>query len=154
MAFLESRRGLLDGVVFSGGEPTLQAALPDAIREARQLGFRIGLHSAGPYPERLAAVLPLIDWIGFDVKAAFDEYERITTVPGSGVRANVSLSHVLASGVKCDIRTTVHKSLLDSAALTRLTADLDAMGVENHRIQEFRAAGCNNQELISAFMTG
>src|SRR5690606_38132990 len=50
--FLKSRRGLLDGVVFSGGEPTLQSALPQAIAEVRDLGFRIGLHTAGPYPGR------------------------------------------------------------------------------------------------------
>jgi pyruvate formate lyase activating enzyme len=48
LSFLKSRRGLLDGVVFSGGEPTLQVALPDAIRAVRELGFRIGLHTAGP----------------------------------------------------------------------------------------------------------
>lgn len=77
MTWLESRRGLLDGVVFSGGEPTLQAALPDAVREVRRLGFRIGLHTAGPYPKRLATLLPWLDWVGFDVKA------RSTITPGS-----------------------------------------------------------------------
>ena len=69
--FLKSRRGLLDGVVFSGGEPTLQSALPQAIAEVRDLGFRIGLHTAGPYPGRLAQVLPLVDWVGFDIKTPF-----------------------------------------------------------------------------------
>ncbi len=68
LAFLQSRRGLLDGVVFSGGEPTLQAALPAALAEVRAMGFATGLHTGGMYPERLAAVLPLLDWVGLDVK--------------------------------------------------------------------------------------
>jgi pyruvate formate lyase activating enzyme len=139
MSFLDSRRGLLDGVVFSGGEPTLQAALPEAMREVAALGFRIGLHSAGPYPERLAAVLPLIDWIGFDVKAAFADYARITGVPGSGDKARQSLRHVLESGVACEIRTTVHTGLLGPQQLTDLAADLAAAGVAQHKIQPFRA---------------
>ncbi|GAA3844939.1 anaerobic ribonucleoside-triphosphate reductase activating protein [[Pseudomonas] carboxydohydrogena] len=138
MSFLGSRRGLLDGVVFSGGEPTLQATLPEAMRAVRALGFRIGLHSAGPYPERLANVLPLIDWIGFDVKAAFDDYARITGVPGSGDKARESLRHVLASGVTCEIRTTVHTALLNPQQLAALASDLAAAGVVQHKIQPFR----------------
>ncbi len=148
LSFLGSRRGLLDGVVFSGGEPTLQAALPEAMREVRALGFRVGLHTAAPYPARLAEVLPLVDWIGFDVKAAFDEYERITGAAGSGVKAEASLVQVLASGVACDIRTTVHDALLDHAALERLASDLAALGVREHRLQPFRAAGCTTAALL------
>ena len=148
MSFLESRCGLLDGVVFSGGEPTLQAALPEAMRAVRALGFRIGLHTAGPYPGRLTEVLPLVDWIGFDVKAAFEEYEGITAVAGSGGKARQSLLHVLASGIPTDIRTTVHDALLDAAALERLAVDLDALGVSGHRLQAFRATGCTNAALL------
>jgi len=139
MSFLDSRRRLLDGVVFSGGEPTLQAALPEAMREARALGFRIGLHTAGPYPERLAAVLPLVDWVGFDVKAAFSDYERITGVVGSGAKARASLMLVLESGIASDIRTTVPPALLDAAALAQLSAELNALGLRDHRLQPFRA---------------
>lgn len=149
MDFLVSRRGLLDGVVFSGGEPTLQAALPDAISAVRGLGFRIGLHSAGPYPGRLAQVLPLIDWIGFDVKAAFAEYQRVTGVAGSGAKGRASLLKVLASGIACDVRTTVHDLLLDELALARLTTELETLGVPAHRLQPFRATGCTNPSLLA-----
>jgi len=149
LSFLDGRRGLLDGVVFSGGEPTLQAALQEAMRAVRALGFRIGLHTAGPYPARLAEVLPLVDWIGFDVKAAFDDYEQITAVAGSGTKARASLIQVLASDIACDIRTTVHDALLDRDALTRLASDLSALGVRDHRLQAFRAAGCTNAALLT-----
>ena len=55
--FLERRRGLLDGVVFSGGEPLIDAALPDAVKAVRAMGFAIGLHTGGAWPKRLAALL-------------------------------------------------------------------------------------------------
>lgn len=95
LAFLQSRRGLLDGVVFSGGEPTLQAALPAALAEVRAMGFATGLHTGGMYPERLAAVLPLLDWVGLDVKGPLHAYDGITGVPGSGKRAWESLQLVV-----------------------------------------------------------
>lgn len=150
VAFLKRRRGLLDGVVFSGGEPTLQSALPDAIKEVRAMGYRIGLHTAGPYPGRLAAVLPLIDWVGFDIKAPFAEYRGITQVPGSGAKALESLGHLLASGVAYEVRTTVHPALLDDAAMQRLLADLRALGIHGHKIQVFRPQGCADETLVPA----
>ncbi|NJO54558.1 MAG: anaerobic ribonucleoside-triphosphate reductase activating protein [Bacteroidales bacterium] len=147
LAFLEARRGLLDGVVFSGGEPTVQAALPAAVRAVRALGFRVGLHTGGGVPERLKAVLALLDWVGFDVKASFDDYARITGVPGSGEAARASLRLLLASGVACDLRTTVHPALLDDAALARLEDELAALGVTS-RLQPFRAGGCADVDLV------
>ncbi len=147
LAFLRRRQGLLDGVVFSGGEPTLQAALPDAMREARGLGFKIGLHTGGMYPARLAAVLPLVDWVGLDVKAPFADYAGITGVAESGTRARESLEQVLASGVAHEIRTTVHPALLADAEVVGLAHDLAARGVRRYVIQAFRSQGCRNDEL-------
>ncbi len=138
LAFLERRHGLLDGVVFSGGEPTAQTALPDAIRAARTLGFRVGLHTAGPWPERLAAVLPDLDWVGFDVKAPFEDYAAVTGVPGSGDTALASLRVLLGSGVTFEARATVHPALIDDAALDRLTDRLADMGVRHVAIQHAR----------------
>ncbi len=147
--FMRRRVGLLDGLVFSGGEPTLQQGLAAAMREVRALGFRVGLHTAGPYPERLAALLPLIDWVGFDAKAPFDDYARITSVPGSGARARESLLLVLASGVAYEVRTTVHPVLLDAAMLHKLAGTLTDLGVRHYTLQAFRSAGCPDSELES-----
>ncbi|ATL32964.1 radical SAM protein [Streptomyces formicae] len=54
---LGRRRGLLDGIVFSGGEPLLQPGLADAARAARSLGYAVGLHTGGAYPRRFGALL-------------------------------------------------------------------------------------------------
>jgi len=141
MAFLRTRVNLLDGVVFSGGEPTAQAALADAIREVRDLGFRIGLHTGGPTPARLEAVLPLVDWVGFDVKAPFADYERITQVAGSGERALASLRALVASGVPFEVRTTVHPDLLGDEDLERLSTELAEEGVSRWAVQAYRPDG-------------
>ena len=141
IALLQARRGLLDGVVFSGGEPTVQPALGDAMREVRALGFQVGLHTAGPLPERLEAVLPLVDWVGFDAKASFGEYERVTRVPGSGQRALASLRALVASGVPYEVRTTIHPDLLDAVAVDRLAAELAAEGVTAWAVQAYRPIG-------------
>ncbi|SDE68599.1 anaerobic ribonucleoside-triphosphate reductase activating protein [Rhodospira trueperi] len=138
LAFLEQRRGLLDGVVVSGGEPTAQRGLSDALDAVRALGFAVGLHTGGPWPDRLAAVLPPLDWVGFDVKAPFEEYAAITGVPGSGERARDSLRRLIASGVPFEARTTVHPALLEAAALDRLADDLAAMGVRDLVLQHAR----------------
>ncbi|MBK1636435.1 anaerobic ribonucleoside-triphosphate reductase activating protein [Rhodovulum adriaticum] len=144
---LTRRRGLLDGVVISGGEPTLQKGLADALREIRAMGFRTGLHTGGPYPARLAEVLPRLDWVGFDVKAPFDAYDRITGAPGSGAKARDSLILLRDSGVAFDLRTTVHPALLGPADLSRMDANLAALALPPSRRQPFRAAGCTDQAL-------
>ena len=132
--------------------PWIQAALPEAMDAVRALGFCIGPHTSGAVPERLAALLPLVDWVGFNVKAPFADYARITGVAGSGESARLSLSQLIASGVACDLRTTVHPAPLDDAALARLADDLAALGVTTH-LQPFRASGCIDAELIGSSKT-
>lgn len=138
LAFLERRRGLLDAVVFSGGEPTLQAALPDAMREVRAMGYEIGLHTAGIHPRRLRAVLPLADWIGMDIKTSFDEYACVTGVAGSGARAKQSMALIVASGIDHEFRTTVQAARLSAPQLLALARDLAASGVRHYVLQECR----------------
>lgn len=139
--FLLSRRGLLDAVVFSGGEPILQPRLLDAVAEARALGFRIGLHTTGMFPERFAALLPLLDWVGFDVKAPFAEYARIAGIDRSGENALKSLRRLLASGIPYEVRTTVHPSLLSTADMVDLKTQLLDLGVETFAVQQYRPQG-------------
>jgi len=145
--FLARRQWLLDAVVISGGEPLAQRALPAAMREVKKMGYRIGLHTGGAYPERLRAVLPHVDWIGFDVKAPFDAYASITGAPRSGEPARASLSLVLASGVQYEVRTTVHPRMLGAAAVESLAMDLSARGVRNYVLQDFRSTGCADERL-------
>jgi len=137
-------------VVFSGGEPTAQGALEAAIRQAHDMGFKVGLHTAGPYPRRLQRVLPYVSWVGFDVKTAFDCYTELTGAAGSGEATRRSLRALLASGVPHEVRTTVHAKLVSGAALLELAAELASLGVRRYVLQEFRAHGCSDAELSSS----
>jgi pyruvate formate lyase activating enzyme len=149
LAFLRRREGLLDAVVFSGGEPLAQRALGDAVRAVKQMDFKVGLHTGGAYPARLAQVLPLVDWVGFDAKAPFDAYSLITGVQDSGVDALASARLVIESGVAHEFRTTVHPRQLSPHAVRRLADDLARCGVRHYALQEFRAEGCANAALVS-----
>lgn len=126
--FLERRQGLLDAVVFSGGEPTLQTGLVENLTWARRLGFSVGLHSAGIYPRRLQRVLPLLDWIGLDVKALPVDYPQITRTARSGERAWESARRVIDSGVPHDLRITIHPALTNQAKALQIAEGLRAMG--------------------------
>jgi pyruvate formate lyase activating enzyme len=132
---LEHRRGLLDAVVFSGGEPTLQSALPAALAEARSLGFKTGLHTGGPYPKRLARALPWIDWVAHDIKALPEDYPRVTGVPCSGERAWESLALLLRTGVALEVRTTPMPGLDSPAYLDQLMQRLADAGVRDYVLQ-------------------
>ncbi len=154
LAWLASRRGLLDAVVFSGGEPTAQAGLSPAIDAVRSLGFKVGLHTSGSYPRRLARILPKVDWVGIDIKAPIADYAAVTGIPGSGLAALSSLDRVREARVDCEVRTTVHPALTPSAALLRLARELATRGVKRWVLQMFRATGCANEELIASGSTG
>lgn len=146
---LESRQGLLDAVVFSGGEPTLQRALAPAMREVRALGFKVGLHTAGIYPQRLRRLLPLLDWVGLDIKALPADYPEITGIQGSGARAWESLGLLLSAQVPLQVRTTALPGRDRPEDLWPLTARLAGMGVREHRVQPCRTARMLDPSLVA-----
>jgi pyruvate formate lyase activating enzyme len=149
-SWLAARRGLLDAVVFSGGEPTAQVALGSAMRAVRAMGYAIGLHTGGAYPRRLAERIADVDWIGFDVKAPIDGYETVTGIPGSGIAAFASLDIVLQSGVAVEVRTTVHPALTPPDRLVALARELAERGITRWVLQPFRSVGCASAALVAA----
>jgi pyruvate formate lyase activating enzyme len=148
LAWLATRRGLLDAVVFSGGEPTAQPGLLEAIREVRDLGFEVGLHSGGSYPRRLLEVARDVAWIGLDIKAPLAAYEKVTGVPRSGIAAFASLDLLQKAGIAHEVRTTVHPTLTPEPLLVDLARELAAMGVTHWVLQAFRPTGCASPDLI------
>lgn len=148
-SLLAKRRGLVDGVVFSGGEPTRQAALLPAVREVREAGYAVGLHTSGAYPRRLREVLPLVDWVGIDIKGPRGRYAAVTGVAASEDLAFASLRLVLDAGVAVQVRTTVDPASLDESDVAELGETLRAMGVRDHVLQEMRTTGVRPQYLAA-----
>jgi len=143
ITLLETRTGKLDAVVFSGGEPTRQAALLPAIHAVRAMGFNVGLHTAGAFPARLARVLPLVDWVGLDVKASPHLYGEITGIDSSGERAWQSLDLVRRSGVDFEVRITVDPTIQSRGQVLSLIDQLSARGIDRPVLQEVRPDGTN-----------
>ena len=146
-ALLARRVGLIDAVVFSGGEPTMDSGLETAMRAVRELGFQIGLHTGGTHPKRLHQVLPLVDWVGLDIKSTAAGYEAVTRVRNSGTPAFQSLQAVLQSGVCHEVRTTIHPRLHDENEIRTLARHLNSVGVTHYAVQVFRSTGCQDDTL-------
>ena len=108
MDFLQSRRGKLDGVCLTGGEPTLQKDLPALIRKIRAMGFLVKLDTNGTRPEVLKALLDesLLDYVAMDIKNAPDRYAETC---GADVLDEVEKSVALLrrGTVPYEFRTTV-----------------------------------------------
>lgn len=135
--FLESRKKLLDGIVFSGGEPLWQDGLADAMKQVKAMGFDVGLHTAGADAARLEKVLPLVDWIGFDIKVPFELYDR--RIPNAkGEEALKSLRAILKSGVEFEARTTLDPRLISVSELRELAHMIAEAGVKTYALQEYR----------------
>ena len=143
MELLERRRGLLDAVVFSGGEPTVDPALPDAMRRVRDMGYKVGLHTSGCYPRHLKEVLPWVDWVGLDVKHLLDDqqgYQWIVGVDRYDVAAGVKecVQMLVEAKIPFECRTTAHPSFLPEQKLLKLAQDLSQMGVKDYAVQVYR----------------
>lgn len=140
-AHLAGRVGKLDGVVFSGGEPTTQRALIPAMHEAASLGFGVGLHSAGVYPARLREALSLVDWLGLDIKALPEGYEDVTGRSASGAKAWESLAIALDWGGDLEVRLTVDPTHHTRDAVWAIVNRVLAMGGPMPILQEARPNG-------------
>ncbi|GAA5444490.1 7-carboxy-7-deazaguanine synthase [Microbulbifer sp. NBRC 101763] len=143
LGFLASRQGLLDAVVFSGGEPTAQGALEAATAQARSLGFKIGLHTAGIYPRKLSRLIPSLDWIGLDIKALPENYPAITGVDGSGTAPWQCVELLVEAGTAMQVRLTRHPHLTSDEELAQIQEKLRKCGVHHLEVQR-----CNTEQAL------
>lgn len=110
LAFLEKRKGLLDGVAFTGGEPCLHSGLPSLMRKIREMGFAVKLDTNGCHPDMLEAILKegLIDYAAMDIKNSPEKYAvtcGLSSMDLAPIRRSISL--LQNSGIDFEFRTTV-----------------------------------------------
>lgn len=112
-SFLKKRKGILDGVVITGGEPTLVAGLYDFIAAIKREGYPVKLDTNGSRPDRLKPLLEdgLLDYIAMDVKALPENYERVAGVKVNFETLAESIDMIRKSGLPHEFRTTVVKGL-------------------------------------------
>lgn len=138
--FLKSRKGILDAVVFSGGEPLVQDELSAQLEEVKALGYKIGLHTGGYRPQALAKILPKLDWIGFDIKAPLnaEHYQKAIGGINHFKQAMESLQMILDSGIKFECRTTCDPRILRIEDIYTIANELKAKGVKEYYLQKYR----------------
>lgn len=122
LSFLQKRVGLLDGVVISGGEPTLAPDLIDFMRKVKKIGFLIKLDTNGNHPSVIENALneKLIDYIAMDIKASIISYDQLV---GSGVKVdNIirSIDIIKNSGVDYEFRSTLIREIHSLEDLKRM----------------------------------
>lgn len=140
-AFLARRRGKLDAVVFSGGEPTLYDDLPEVAAACRERGFLVKVDTNGARPALLRRMLQdgLPDAVAVDYKAPARAYAEVAgcALPGLADAVAETIRLALGAGILLDVRTTVHRDLLSANDLRQMRQELDDLGVGRWTLQQF-----------------
>lgn len=142
LAFLAKRRGTLDGVAVTGGEPLLQADIEGFLREVRSLGYKIKLDTNGTFPDRLISIVDkgLVDRVAMDIKTSPRDYAAVTGVAALDLAPiEKSKSYLLENHVEYEFRTTVVKGLHTKESV-RAAAEWIA-GAKEYYLQQFKDSG-------------
>jgi pyruvate formate lyase activating enzyme len=141
--------GWLDGVVISGGEPTLHTGLPLLIRHFRELGLPVKINTNGTDPEMLQRLMreQLIEAVAMDVKAPLDErYERCAGVHVDLDAITESIEMIIASDIAYEFCTTVCPPLLSEQDVIDTAKDL--RGAKRFVLQKFSPRNCIDSSLL------
>jgi len=137
--FLRERRGKLDGVVLTGGEPTLQSDLVDFLKEIKSLGFFIKLDTNGSNPEIIGRLLEeeILDYIAMDIKADLEKYNDVTLSNVDIEKIKKSIDIIMNSRIDYEFRTTIVKSQLTKEDILKIGELIRS--AELYVLQEFKA---------------
>ena len=138
LSFLDRRRLFLNGVVISGGEPTLQKDLMDFMKKVKHMGFSIKLDTNGTLPEVLGEIIQsrLIDYIAMDIKTSLERYDQITGVSCLLEKIKESIRLIRNSGIEFEFRTTAVKPFCSREDLGRIQHLMGAF--DRYQIQIFQ----------------
>lgn len=134
-SFLKRRQGTLEGVVVSGGEPSLHEDLPAFMTDLKAMGYATKLDTNGTRPDMLRELLDkkLLDYIAMDIKAPLEKYSLITGVDFNPEVLKQSMDLIRQSGLEYEFRTTYDKEVLTDADISTITQRLNG---KNYRVQE------------------
>lgn len=136
-SFLEKRKNKLEGVVITGGEPTIQGDLEAFIRRIKDFGFLVKLDTNGENPDVIRSLLDkrLIDYIAMDVKAPIEKYEELTRSKVHVEKLIESIKLIMSSQVDYEFRTTVVKEMLSNDDILRIGSLI--RGAKRYCLQKF-----------------
>ena len=138
LAFLKKRRGMLDGVAFTGGEALLRPELPELMQKIKEMGYCVKLDTNGTHPEKLRGIIDarLVDYVAMDIKNDLERYGETCGKPEMDITPiKQSISLLLEGRVSYEFRTTVVRELHDDASFINIARLIE--GAENYYLQPF-----------------
>lgn len=150
LSYLSKRKGLLDGVCITGGEPLLQDGIEDFITKIKSLGFLIKLDTNGSFPEKLEKLINmgLIDYVAMDIKNSCQKYSYTTDCDLDIKKIEQSVSLLMSSGVDYEFRTTVVKEYHNVEDMRDIGEWIN--GAKRYFLQNFVDSGDLIKEGLSA----
>ncbi|MBO5929521.1 MAG: anaerobic ribonucleoside-triphosphate reductase activating protein [Clostridia bacterium] len=142
LSFLKKRQGILEGVVFTGGEPLLHADLPALFERIKALGYPIKLDTNGTQPKRLKQLLDnrLVDRVAMDIKHSPTQYSAAVGLPHPDMEAVTASKNLLMNGdIVYEFRTTVVKGIHTKESLIELAQWI--RGAREYYLQQFKDSG-------------
>lgn len=146
--FLDSRKGILEGVVITGGEPTIHADLLNVMQEIKRRGFLVKLDTNGTNPEMLKDGIEkgLIDYVAMDIKSPLSKYSRTVARPVDFEAIGKSINILLSSPVEYEFRTTVIKGMLLPEDIEEIGKEIK--GAKRYYLQKFVSTKILNPQFI------
>jgi len=138
LSFLSKRKGLVEGVVVTGGEPFMQEDLPVFLTKIKSLGFLVKVDTNGSYPEKLKALIEnqLVDYIAMDVKAPKEKYPQLAGVAVNLSQVEISVDLIKQKAPQYEFRTTFVPKLLVKEDIVEIAQWLK--GADRYYLQQFK----------------
>jgi len=148
LKYLSTRKGKLDAVTITGGEPTIQKDLLPFIQQIKKMGFAVKLDTNGSLPLVIDALLEedSLDFIAMDVKGPLDRYDDIARVSVDGQKIKESIKCILKAGIPHEFRTTVAPALLSEKDILKIAALIS--GASRYALQKFNSVKTLHKEFL------
>lgn len=148
--FLDERKGILDGIVITGGEPTMHnEKLMSFMREVKRRGFLVKLDSNGVDPAFLRKAIDekLVDYIAMDIKSPLSKYSQTVARAVNVIAIKESIDIIKGSNIEYEFRTTIVKSMLSSEDIEQIGREIK--GATTYYLQKFVPTKILNPQFLS-----
>lgn len=132
--FLEKRKGIIDAVEFTGGEPLLQDDIAEKIMQIKEMGFLIKLDTNGSLPEILSGLTELVDYIAMDIKAPLEDYSEIAKVTIDKIKLLKSIEIIKNKAKDYEFRTTLIKGFHNEERIQKMALTIN--GAKRYFLQK------------------
>lgn len=138
ISFLKKRKGILEGLVITGGEPLMHSDITDFCEKIKKIGYLIKIDTNGMYPEKLKELIDknLIDYVAMDIKAPKTKYDKLTNVKVDIKKIEESIKIIKNSKLDYEFRTTVIPELLTKNDIIEIAKWLN--GSKKYYLQQFK----------------